>query len=85
MKQQRKQGQKTTKGPPYIGPSQSDEERYKLLDLHIGLVLLGEEGRKQLLQYIKTLCKNDAEREHPLTVRCLIFTIYSSRFEGRRK
>ena len=65
MKQQRKSGQETAKGPPHIGPFQSDEERYKLLDLRIGLRLLGEEGRKQLLQYMRTPHKTDAEREHP--------------------
>jgi hypothetical protein len=64
MKQQRKLGQETTKGPPHSSPPQSDEERYKLLDLRIGLVLLGEEGRKQLFQCMRTLCKKNEEREH---------------------
>lgn len=65
MEQQRKPGKETAKDPQHIGPLQSDEERYKLLDLRIGLMLLGEEGRKQLLQYMRTPRKNDAERQHP--------------------
>lgn len=53
MKQQRKSDQEKAKVSPHISPSQSDQERYKLLDLRIGLMLLGEEGRQQLLQYMR--------------------------------
>ena len=42
-------------------PSEDEEEKRRLLDLRIGLTLLGEEGRKQLLQYMRTLCKRDEE------------------------
>jgi hypothetical protein len=48
--------------PLYIDePSEREEERRVLLDLHIGLKLLGEEGRKQFLEYMRTLCKRDEE------------------------
>lgn len=53
MKQQRKPEQEDTKVSRHLSPFQSDQERYKLLDLRIGLMLLGEEGRKQLLQYMR--------------------------------
>ena len=54
--------------PPHIDePSEDQEEKRKLLDLRIGLTLLGEEGRKQLFQYVRTLCdrneKQASERE----------------------
>jgi hypothetical protein len=50
-------------GPPYIDEtSEGEEEKRRLLDLRIGLTLLGEEGRKQLLQYMRTLCNRDEEQ-----------------------
>ncbi len=43
-------------------PAEDKEEQRRLLDLRIGLALLGEEGRKQLLQFMRTLCKRDEEQ-----------------------
>jgi hypothetical protein len=43
-------------------PAEDEEEQRRRLDLRIGLALLGEEGRKQLLQYMRTLCKRDEEQ-----------------------
>lgn len=63
MKQPGELGQGIAKRPARIsGPSGGEEEQRRLLDLRIGLALLGEEGRKQLLQYMKTLCKSDEEK-----------------------
>jgi len=59
MRQLEKLSQSMAKGPPL---SESEEEQRRLLDLRIGLALLGEEGRKQLLQYMRTLCKRDEEK-----------------------
>ncbi len=51
------------KRPARIGmPSEGEEEQCRLVDRRIGLALLGGEGRKQLLQYMKTLCKRDEEK-----------------------
>jgi len=63
MKQSGELGQGMAKGPPRLGMlSEGEEEQRRLLDLRIGLALLGEEGRKQLLQYMRTLCKRDEEK-----------------------
>jgi hypothetical protein len=57
MMQPGEPGQDTTNRPPHIGtpPEDEEEKQRKLLDLRIGLALLGEEERKQLLQYARTL------------------------------
>ena len=44
------------------GPSKGEEEQRRLLDLRIGLALLDDEGRKQLLQHMRRLCKRDEEK-----------------------
>lgn len=63
MKQPGELGQGIVKRPARIGrPSEGEEEQRRLLDLRIGLALLGEEGRKQLLQYMRALRKRDEEK-----------------------
>jgi hypothetical protein len=60
MSQDRRLDKGIENAPPYIDePSECEEEKRRLLDLRIGLMLLGEEGRKQLLQYMRALCKRD--------------------------
>lgn len=59
MRQLEKLSQSAAKGPPL---SESEDEQRGLLDLRIGLALLGEEGRKQLLQYMRTLRKRNEEK-----------------------
>ena len=55
-------GQETTNGLSHTGmPSGDEEEQNRLLDLRIGLALLGEEGRKQLLQYARIHRKRSEE------------------------
>ena len=61
MKRHKELEKEWAKGPSHIGMSPlSEEERRQLLDLRIGLILLGAEGRKQLFEYIRGL----REREH---------------------
>jgi hypothetical protein len=63
MNLERKLDQGIEKGPARMGvPSEGEEEQRTLLDLRIGLALLGGEGRRQLLQYMRTLCKRDEEK-----------------------
>jgi hypothetical protein len=63
MRQLEKLGQSIAKEPPRISVlSESEDEQRRLLDLRIGLALLGEEGRKQLLQYMRVLRKRDEEK-----------------------
>jgi hypothetical protein len=59
MRQLEKLSQSAAKGSPL---SESEDEQRGLLDLRIGLALLGEEGRKQLLQYMRTLRKRNEEK-----------------------
>ena len=63
MKQPGELGQGIAKRPARISrPSGGEEEQRRLLDLRIGLALLDEEGRKQLLQYMRALRKRDEEK-----------------------
>jgi hypothetical protein len=56
-------GRDTTDGLPHIDrPPGDEEEQRRLLDFRIGLALLGEEGRKQLLQYVRTRRKRNEEK-----------------------
>ena len=62
MDQDGKLDQGIEKRHAHIGvSSEGEEEQCRLLDLRIGLVLLGEEGRKQLLHYMRSLHSRNEE------------------------